>query len=189
MAIKLQESEQVLFEGKPEPKLFFVWIFTKVIPACFIATFFIIWCTLFFGGLFACAMRGAKEANYFPFFILIRAAFILPIIFGAAYFYYRALLKTFHYAVTNQRCIFEGGIMIRRLRSVPFYKITDLEINQNIVERMLGIYSLKIFTAGTASLGAPGLEKAEIVFFGLTDAETPSGIIQNILKKYKATGE
>jgi uncharacterized membrane protein YdbT with pleckstrin-like domain len=103
--------------------------------------------------------------------------------------YYAKLKGTFQYCITNQRCIFEGGIIIRRKRSVPYHKITDVEINQNIIERGLGISSLKVFTPGTGSAGMPGFEKAEIAFYGLKDAEMPANIIQNILKKYKATGE
>ncbi len=79
--------------------------------------------------------------------------------------------------------------MVKRLRNVPYHKITDVEINQNIAERILSIYSLKIFTPGTGSVGMPGFEKAEITFYGIKDAESPAQIIQETLKKYRATGE
>ncbi|MDD2688610.1 MAG: PH domain-containing protein [Candidatus Omnitrophica bacterium] len=186
MQIKLQEGEQILFEGRPEKKIFFMWIFTKVIPACVIVSFIILWATLFFGAMFAAATK-CKEP---PFHLLPPLfKFFIPLTFVAALFYYRALKETYHYYITNQRCVFEGGIIVRRLRSVPYHKITDVEINQNIIERFIGLYSLKIFTPGTGSVGVPGFEKAEIVFYGLKDAETAANIIQGILKQYKATGE
>ena len=187
MEIKLQEGEEILFKGTAEEKIFTMWIFTKVIPVCLIVAFIIFQLTLVFGGLFFCSVRGQKEPPFYllpPLFI-----FLIHLTFILAMAYYQRLKETYKYYVTNQRCIFEGGIVVRRLRNVPFYKITDVEINQNIIERMLGIFSLKIFTAGTASLGSPGFERAEIVFWGLKDAETPAGIIQGILRKYKATGE
>ncbi|MFH1621853.1 MAG: PH domain-containing protein [Candidatus Omnitrophota bacterium] len=187
MNIRLREGEQILFEARPEKKIFVMWILTKVIPTCIFASFFIIWVTLLFGGIFFCAIKGNKEP---PFYLLLPLfIFFLPLIFMLATFYYKELRKTYRYVVTNQRCIFEGGIVVRRLRNVPYHKITDVEINQNIIERVLGIFSLKIFTPGTGAVGMPGFEKAEIVFYGLKDAESPAGIIQDILKQYKATGE
>lgn len=187
MSLKLQEGEQILFEGKPEKNIFKMWIITKVIPACFYATFVTVWATLFLGGIVFCGIKGQKEP---PFYLLVPLlTFLIPTTFILAMFYYKKLRETFQYYITNQRCIFEGGLMVRRKRSVPYHKITDVEVNQNIIDRILGIYSLKIFTAGTASLGMPGFERAEITFYGIKDAETPAQIIQETLKKYKATGE
>lgn len=37
MRVKLQEGEQILFEGKPENRIFIMWIFTKIIPYCILA--------------------------------------------------------------------------------------------------------------------------------------------------------
>ena len=85
--------------------------------------------------------------------------------------------------------IFDGGIFIKRTRNVHYHKITDVEVNQNILEQMVGLFSLKIFTPGTASMGTPGFDWAEITFLGLKDAETPAQIINNKLKEFKATGE
>ena len=63
-------------------------------------------------------------------------------------------------------------------------------IYQNIIERLLGICRLNIFTPGTASMGGPwGGQRAEIVFVGLKDAQKPEEIITNILKTYRSTGE
>ncbi len=187
MQINLQEQEEILFEGRPEKRIFFMWIFTRVIPVCLVAAFIILWATLFLGGIFFCAIKQHKEP---PFHLLPPLLILfLPIVFTLAIFYYKELKNTFRYYITSQRCVFKGGIFVRRLRSVPYHKITDVEINQNIIERILGLYSLKIFTPGTGSVGLPGFEKAEIVFYGLKDAEAPARIIQDILKKYKATGE
>jgi len=186
MGMKLQEGENILFEGKPEDRIFTMWIFTRVIPVCFVVAFIIVWATLFFGGMLS-AIIGNKQP---PFHLLPPLLIIgLPLAFIFATYYYKALKDTFHYYITNQRCVFEGGIFVKRSRNVPYHKITDVEVNQNIIEQFLGLYSLKVFTPGTGSVGVPGFEKAEIVFYGLKDAEGPAQIIQEMLKKYKATGE
>ena len=64
-------------------------------------------------------------------------------------------------------------------------------MSQNIVERILGISSLKIFTPGTGSMifSPFGGQRAEISFVGLKDNEAPSISINEILRKYKSTGE
>lgn len=188
MKIKLQESEQILFEGKPAEEILIMWIFTKVIPYCLfvgLISFYL----LMLGWLFFVVIPLRLKNPAFPIFIIQLAGLTVPL--WAIFFvrYYKSLKETFHYYITGQRCIFEGGIIVRRVRSVPYHKITDVEINQNIIEQFLGIYSLKIFTPGTGSMGMPGFEKAEIIFYGLKDAEHPADIIQETLKKYKATGE
>jgi len=188
MNIKLQEAENILFEGKPENKIFAMWFFTKVIPGCIIASFITFFASMFLWTFFV-AMPAGKEDIPFPAHILKIVFTLAPVWFVILLFYYYKLKDTFQYCITNQRCVFSGGIMVKRSRNVPYHKITDVEINQNIIERILGIYSLKIFTPGTGSVGLPGFEKAEIIFYGLEDAENPAQIIQGILKKYKATGE
>lgn len=60
-------------------------------------------------------------------------------------------------------------------------------MSQNIIERLLGISSLGIYTPGTGS-GNSG-RRPEITFVGLKDNETPSEAINTILSKFKATGE
>lgn len=188
MDIKLHEGEEILFEAGAENRIFSMWLLTKVIPYCVLASlitflaFMLLW-------VFFIAIPSGSEDLPFPSGVLTSTFILLPFWFVDFFLYYRKLRRTFRYYVTTQRCLFEGGIMIRRIRSVPYHKITDIEINQNIIEHILNISSLKIFTPGTGSVGAPGFEKAEIVFYGLQDAVTPANIIYNIVKKYKATGE
>lgn len=188
MSLKLQEGEQILFEGKPEKNIFVMWIFTKIIPMCIAACFYTFFTFMFLFVFFVVA-PSCKKNMPFPYHLWSIVLILAPVWFIFFLSYYRNLKKTFHYYVTDQRCVFEGGIIVRRIRSVPYHKITDVEINQNIIERSLGICSLKIFTPGTGSVGMPGFEKAEIIFYGLKDADTPSRIIQEIIKKYRATGE
>lgn len=180
--ISLQEGEEILFEGKPENKIFVMWFFSKIIPAI------ILWVAMFLG-VFFYAIQGRGQKQLFFELLKLSHTFFMPSVICITSLYYRILKETFHYYVTNYRCIYKGGIIVRRKKDVPFHKITDIEINQNIFERIIGIYSLKIFTQGAGSGGLPGIKKAEITFFGLKDAERPRKIIQDILSKHKVTGE
>lgn len=186
MAFTLQEGEQVLWVGRPEKKIYVMWFFTRVLVMSALISGIIAYLTVVACVIYAAAHHMKAPAFYPVPSVLV---FVVPVVLVCALFYYRHLLRTFHYTVTDQRCVFEGGIFVRRRRSVPFHKITDVEINQNIIEQGLGIWSLKVFTPGTGSAGVPGFEKAEIVFCGLLDADKPASIIQDTLKKFKATGE
>ena len=93
------------------------------------------------------------------------------------------LRKTYVYYITDKRCVFEGGILRRISHSVTYDKITDVEVSQDIIERALGIATLKIQTAG---LG--GKDKSELEFVGLTDAESPAAEVSK-LKQVLETGK
>ncbi len=125
---------------------------------------------------------------YIVLLIIIIIAFAaMGVIFGFIYCSY--LRSTYKYYITNNRCVFCGGIIRRVKRSVPYHKITDVEMSQNIIERMIGISTLNIFTPGTGSIRGTGGQKAEISFVGLKDNETPAVTISKHLKELTAKGE
>lgn len=66
-------------------------------------------------------------------------------------------MGTFRYYITTERCIFQGGILRYRERSIPYHKITDVERSRNLLERFLGLSSIRIFTPGTSSAFAWGV--------------------------------
>jgi uncharacterized membrane protein YdbT with pleckstrin-like domain len=187
--MKLQEGENVIHELRPEGKVLGIWIFTKCLPAAFIGAFLSFWFFGFFGGIF-CATTQSKSGC--PIAMGgIMALIGAPGLFIVALIYCSYLRHTYVYYITNQRCVFHGGILRTIERSVPYHKVTDVEMSQNIIERMLGISSLKIFTPGTASMTASpfGGQRAEISFVGLKDNETPARSINDIVRKFRATGE
>ena len=180
--MKLQEDENILHEMRPEKIILAIWFFTKCLPIAVPAGFA--------GGLGTGFLATLPSDADFAF----GSAFIGAGILGLpalvlALIYCRYLQRTFRYYVTSQRCVFTGGIIRRIQRSIPYHKITDIEMSQNIVERVLGISTLNIFTPGTASVSDAGFQKAEISFVGLKDNEKPAVSINQILRKFRATGE
>ncbi len=162
-----------------------IWFFTKcVIPGLFCA--FLTFAPLSVFGDVSAAERRAGIVR-----ALIAAVAACSVVWALVLVYCVYLRRTYVYYVTNQRCVFRGGILQRIERSVPYHKVTDVEMRQNIVERVLGISKLNIFTPGTASVvNTPfGGPRAEISFIGLADSETPAATINETLRKFKATGE
>lgn len=82
------------------------------------------------------------------------------------------LRKTYRYIITDRRCIFVGGILKRVERTVPHKKITDIQRSQNIIERLLKIWNVQVFTPGTASVQIGQTKaRAELNYDGLINSE------------------
>jgi uncharacterized membrane protein YdbT with pleckstrin-like domain len=105
--------------------------------------------------------------------LLSAVVFALAFIFSFLYAY--LLRGTFRYYITTQRCVFAGGILRYRERSIPYHKITDVELSRNILERILGISSIRVFTPGTSSnlSWGPfgGGQSPELKYEGLEESE------------------
>ena len=187
--MRLQEDERLIHELRPEPNVLGIWFFTKCLPVGLLGALVCLCCFCVFGIVYSAA---TSSDSSWPFAAGGVAALILgPVILLLALIYCRVLRKTYVYYVTDQRCVFHGGILRRIERSVPYHKVTDVEMSQNIVERILDISTLKVFTPGTSSMQTSlfGGQRAEISFDGLKDNETPASTINEILRKFRATGE
>ncbi len=174
------EGEQVIHEMRPRGTLLVVWFFAKALPIGFLGMAPYAWFDVPASRSFGPPVPSATT-------LAITATCVIAVLVYCVY-----LRRTYVYYVTNQRCVFHGGILRRVERSVPYHKITDVEMSQNIVERILGMSRLNIFTPGTASSYGSypgGGQRAEISFVALRDSETPAHTINQILRQYRATGE
>jgi putative membrane protein len=70
------------------------------------------------------------------------------------------LYFTFH--IEEDELIIQKGLLQKERKSIPLERIQSININQNVVQRILGIVSLEVDTAGSKGkeLEIPGLEKA-----------------------------
>ncbi len=184
--MKLMEDEDVLLEMRPGRQLLVIW-FLKAFLGTIVGAGFLI---VIFYPIVGVLEIGSDTKGKLLAFGLPAGITIVLFIMGTAFVYCIYLRRTYCYTITNRRCIFRGGILRRLQHSVPYHKITDVEMSQNIVERMLDISSLGIYTPGTGSMSSGGSgRRPEIAFVGLKDNETPAEIINSILATFKATGE
>jgi uncharacterized membrane protein YdbT with pleckstrin-like domain len=162
--MQFDSDEKVLWEGKPLKRVWFPWIIKYFFLFIFIAIFFSV---------------GTRIWNWYVFFGC-------GMIWLISLIYAYALINTHHYYITNQRVIFEGGILISKKHTMPFSKITDVELSQNIIEQACKISSLKLFSPGTGSDPRSRFKKADVQFEGIPDPDTPRRILfENILKQVK----
>ena len=68
------------------------------------------------------------------------------------------------YLLREHDVSYRSGLLIYKLTTIPFNRIQHVEVSQNMVEKSIGLSSVKVFTAGgsVSDLSIPGLlpEKA-----------------------------
>ena len=171
--MQLQTEETLVSEIRPEHSLLKKWFFTKSIVAAFFGAFLTFWAFSFFGGFIF-----QTEAGF-----IYGAALAIPIgiiVLIGAHIYTRFLLKTHVYTITDKRVNFQGGILRYADRSVQYDRITNIEKSRNFFERIIGIESIWVHTAGFS--GAQ--RKAEVVFEGLKNADHLLSEINKLKQKH-----
>ena len=58
-----------------------------------------------------------------------------------------AVLRSHHYRVSNQRILLESGVLSKRIDEVDMRTVEDIEFQQGVLERMLGIGEIAIIAA------------------------------------------
>jgi len=96
--------------------------------------------------------------------------------------YLIVLRRTYHYKITDKGVYFIGGVIVKKQKFVPFYKITNIVTSQHILERILGIGRVGVQTAGMGGYAIP-----EIVFEGLTDPEKVNNLLKSLMERTQET--
>lgn len=91
-------------------------------------------------------VKANKIALLYTVFGLV-GIFILSLVYG--YFYY--LKFTFRLDTLKQEFIIEKGVFSRKHLTIPVEKIQQVNINQGFLQKLIGVYSLQIDTAGSDS--------------------------------------
>lgn len=99
-------------------------------------------------------------------FVLLIEIFVL--------WYIPALFKTLEYRIDDAGVLSKGGVFWRKESTVPYQKITNVDITQGPLERVFGLSKLHLQTAGQAG---PEGSKAELVVYGMQDGEAIKEII------------
>lgn len=196
--MKLDSGETLELETSPNQKILFMWFLNKTLSYSIVTMFFVFMCLFFINTLNNITNheksedleiiesspnpsetnkeQGENRNINHPFQIIINywgwALVLVVVIAIVIQIYLHFLRQTYRYIVTDERCIFVGGILKRVERTVPHKKITDIQRTQNIIERILGIWNVQVFTPGTASVQiGQSKARAELNFDGLIDSE------------------
>jgi len=113
------------------------------------------------GGLIA---LGANLLWYIPGLLLIGP-------------YYRSL----HYAIEDDEVIVRVGVITRSVKHVPYRTVTNLEVKRDPFDRLLGIGTLRIQTAGMS--GQTGAEESLV---GLDNVDEIYQTVAARLRQFRA---
>lgn len=90
--------------------------------------------------------------------------------------YYRSL----SYEVQDDEVIVHAGIWTKSVKHVPYRTVTNLVVKRDVVDRMLGIGTLNIQTAGMS--GQTGVEESLV---GLTDVQAVYNTVAQELRRFR----
>jgi membrane protein YdbS with pleckstrin-like domain len=119
---------------------------------------------------------------------LIVKLLVLPIVLAVLFFtaywipkYYETVL----YKLTGNEMIWRRGVWFRKTGIVPYNRITNIDISQGPISRMLGIASLHIQTAGYSGPQKGFGNLAEIKIEGVENSEELREVIMNFVRGRK----
>lgn len=84
------------------------------------------------------------------------------------------------YRIEDDAVTGKKGVFWRKISTIPYYKITNIDITQGPIQRLFGLSNIHCQTAGA---GGPQGAKAELVLLGIRDAEQIKSTIQSKITK------
>ena len=113
-----------------------------------------------------------------PIVLWIVAGSIIAAMWAIAYPLLRLWIKNLKYSILEDRITIHKGILTKTEQNIPYRSITDFVLYRSIYDRLLGIASIKIQTAGQ-SQSASGYEGQ---LAGLIEYEKLHAELQHRLK-------
>ena len=134
------------------------------------------WLTVWFIWLFIGLLLGAVPAllqtvfaleiqGVLPSFIAIAALLVVMLPIGV---WLPAYYRSIEYRIDTDSVRSTKGVFWKRITTVPFHKITNVDITQGPLQRAFGIYTVHVQTAGSG--GSQG-GQAELLLQGIEDSE------------------
>lgn len=131
--IQLQPNEKILFQLQPEK----AWVFQKLFHSTIIIALLVL------------LILGKSAGNSFEtpkiIFIIPGALIALCIL---SYIYYSLLRTRVDYFITNQRCITNNSFITSNRDILLYSRVIDISIRQSIVEKIFGLGTVVLYTAG-----------------------------------------
>lgn len=92
-------------------------------------------------------------------FVLAAAGFFF-LLFGWSYYTNVQLLKRNGYGIREKDIIYKHGFLSETTTVVPFNRIQHISVERSFLDKMLGLSTLKVFTAGGSGsdVSIPGLK-------------------------------
>jgi membrane protein YdbS with pleckstrin-like domain len=114
---------------------------------------------------------------------------LMPIAAILIYIWSFAYVRSYHFQFTEDRIIVTRGVISKRTAHIPYEKIQNLVIGQSIIERLAGVYSINVETAG-APVRTSGLAfYSDASIQGLLNPEPLKDFIYWMVKRKTESGD
>jgi len=140
-----------------------------------IKTFFI---GLLLLGLFGLAIWLDGDSPQGFFAIIVPIVLLVCVLWSVVRFYQMLSLKL---VLTDSGVYGISGIFLKRVKYIPYKKITDVQISRNLIEQMIGVGSVGISTASGGDV-VNGRQMSELTMPGIVEYK---GVSEFIFKKIK----
>ena len=114
-------------------------------------------------------------------FSILLSIFLLVMVLWA--FWIPAYFKTLEYSIDIEAIKMNRGVFWKRRVTVPYHKITNVDVSQGPLERMYNVGKIHVQTAGAG--GAQGAQ-AELRMNGVRELERLKDIIMDGVKGYQS---
>jgi uncharacterized membrane protein YdbT with pleckstrin-like domain len=91
-----------------------------------------------------------------------------------------AYCASLRYEITPEEVVVHAGVITKTVRHVPFRTVTNLQVTRGLFDRILGMGSLSIQTAGSGSIAIP-----EEKLVGLTNVQEVYEYVANELRRFR----
>lgn len=137
-----------LQNGKADPNMKTVWMIKWIFSFTFLFIFI-----LAFVGIPLVPIW----SNIGPFGIIF-FYIIFPLILGIIFAYLWAHLywSHYHFDVGIEKITITRGVIGKRIINIPYERVQNINIFRGVLDRIMGIYSIQIETAGGFSVGSTG---------------------------------
>jgi len=115
------------------------------------------------------------------FFPIVSALLLLPFLLavGIAALWIPKYYSSISYLFTENEIVIEKGVWWRRKSTVPYNRITNIDVVQGPISRRFGLGNVKIQTAGYSGGGGA---VAEASIFGVKNFEEIKNFLTNLMK-------
>lgn len=131
-----------------DSKIRILWAFNAIVFAAFIWLIATVISQLAFpDGLF-----GASSAIYPFMFFMVIGIFLVPYLVWV-----ELRFRNYTYYISETEMIIRRGVLRIERTTIPFEKVQNVNVSRSVLERLMGLATLKIETAGTNPGEAEGL--------------------------------
>ena len=159
---------------RPSPRLKkLYWTYASIVSAAYVLTAVL---PVFL------VMVLVPEARRMVMLIFLSALLIpLLIALGITAYWVNAFYASLSYRLGPRELVVKKGVWWRKESIVPYDRITNLTVVQGPISRALGLYTIRVQTAGLHARGA-GVPVAEAELLGVDD---PEGMVGKIMERVR----